>query len=105
MVGTREHLTSAGPAEEAMLSWRGLKGNEIFLPDDFESFGFGDQNGGEGRARHLPAIGAMAIGKHEQLAVYFIFDGLAVTTTFEHDFIPLSQRFIPFVQCVLLSDK
>jgi hypothetical protein len=82
---TRKHVTSTGLAEIAMFSGRGLKGYQIFFSNNFESFGFSDQNGRECSACHFPAIGTMTIGKHKQLAVYFILNSAAITATFNHN--------------------
>jgi hypothetical protein len=87
VLGAGKQLASAGPAEKAHFSGRGLKGRKILLPGDFKPFGFRDYKRGEGRARHLPAVGTVAIGKHERLAVEFKSDDAAITASFDHGLI------------------
>jgi hypothetical protein len=99
VVNAREHLASAGPAETAMFSGRGLKGRQIFFPKDFEPFGFSDQNGRKRRARHFSAVRTMTIGKHKQFAVYFILNGPAITAAFDHN----SGSYSPTLTLLLLN--
>jgi hypothetical protein len=47
VLSTREHMTSAGLAEATLFPGGRLIGKERFFPNDFESFGFRDQYGGE----------------------------------------------------------